>query len=115
MAQPDPLKWIASKAFALPGDRRNRDPSANEPEGQTACPSYNDSEDTLFNDVIHGEHARVEEAVVAEPPLAGDVPPPAFEAAQNANQEANFRELELFNFFLHSLSKRPLPPSALKD
>ena len=90
LAQPDPLKRVQAKAFALPPARRGRNPDPAEEVDQTPCPSYsesqaslyNHSEDTLFNDIIHGENQADEELS----PQADDVPPPVFVQHQ-AEQE----------------------------
>ena len=50
LAQPDPLKLVAAQAFALPRGRQAELLPADFPP----FPDHNSSENTVFNELIHG-------------------------------------------------------------
>lgn len=50
IAQPDPLKLVAARAFALPRGRQDNLLPADPPP----FPDHNSSENTVFNELIHG-------------------------------------------------------------
>ena len=81
MSQPDKLKLIAAKAFSLPTGPNRRPPVA-EDDTASEDTGYNESENTIFNELIHGvagASARTIPSAEAPPPRASAVPEPVFD------------------------------------